>query len=101
FKFEPRGKRRLHKRPNVGEIERCSWWLWQERKLVNPLATVAMGTTAVRSLLGHSFPISGLRHEIRQMDDGTPLLVTVHPSYLLRIRDSTDRNREWRAFVAD
>lgn len=101
FKFEPRGKKRLHKKPNVNEIERCKWWLGQERKLVAPTAIIAMGATAVRSLLGRPTSISSLRGKIWNLEDETPLVVTIHPSYLLRIRDATDRDHEWRAFVAD
>lgn len=94
FKFEPRGKKRLHRRPNVGEIERCKWWLDQERKLVAPKAFIAMGATAVRSLMGRSQPISSLRGRVLELSDGTPLLATIHPSYLLRLRDPDDRARE-------
>lgn len=65
FKFEPRGKRRLHKRPNASEIERCSWWLGQERMLVRPLAMISMGATASRSLLGRSVSISSLREKVQ------------------------------------
>lgn len=74
FKFEPRGKRRLHKRPNASEIERCSWWQGQERKLVRPLAMIAMGATASRSLLGRSVSISNLREKVQELEDGTLLL---------------------------
>jgi len=101
FKFEPRGKRRLHKRPDAGEIERCKWWLGQERKLVSPAVLVAMGATAVRSLLGRAASISSLRGEPRYLEDGTPMVVTVHPSYLLRIRDPDQRETERAGFVAD
>lgn len=101
FKFEPRGKRRLHRRPNAGEIERCRWWLGQERKLVSPAVLVAMGATAVRGLLGRAASISSLRGEARLLEDGTPMVVTVHPSYLLRIRDPASREQERAAFVAD
>lgn len=94
FKFEPRGKRRLHRRPNVGEIERCKWWLDQERKLVAPKTFIAMGATAVRSLMGRSQSVSSLRGRIMELSDGTPLLATIHPSYLLRLRDPDDRARE-------
>lgn len=94
FKFEPRGRKRLHRRPNVGEIERCKWWLDQERKLIAPKACIALGATAVRSLTGRSQPISSLRGRILELSDGTPLLATIHPSYLLRLRDQHDRARE-------
>jgi uracil-DNA glycosylase len=101
FKFEPRGKRRLHKRPNTYEIERCKWWLDQERKLVRPKALVALGATAVRSLLGRTASITSLRDAPQILEDGTPMIATIHPSYLLRIRDPDDRARERAAFVAD
>lgn len=101
FKFEPRGKRRLHKRPDAGEIERCKWWLGQERKLVSPAVVVAMGATAVRSLLGRATSISSLRGEPGRLEDGTPMIVTIHPSYLLRIRDPQARESERQAFVTD
>lgn len=101
FKFERRGKRRLHKRPNVGEIEQCRWWLDQERKLVAPAVLLAMGATAVRSLTGRSTAISALRGKTCRLEDATPLIVTVHPSYLLRIRDAESRARERKGFVAD
>ncbi|RWR08285.1 UdgX family uracil-DNA binding protein [Paenirhodobacter populi] len=101
FKFEQRGKRRLHKRPNAGEIRHCRWWLGQERKLVAPAVILAMGATAVQSLLGRAVSISSLRDRVGKLEDGTPMIATVHPSYLLRIRDSADREREHAAFVAD
>nr|WP_277749551.1 UdgX family uracil-DNA binding protein [Sinirhodobacter populi] len=101
FKFEQRGKRRLHKRPNAGEIRHCKWWLGQERKLVAPAVILAMGATAVQSLLGRAVSISSLRDRVGKLEDGTPMIATVHPSYLLRIRDSADREREHAAFVAD
>jgi len=101
FKFEERGKRRLHKRPNAGEIERCKWWLGQERKLVAPEVLVAMGATAVRSLLGRTVSISSLRGQARPLEDGTPMVATVHPSYLLRIRDPAEKESERARFVAD
>lgn len=94
FKFEPRGKRRLHRRPNAGEIERCRWWLDQERKLVAPKALVAMGATAIRSLTGCSKSVSSLRGRTLQLPDGAPLLATIHPSHLLRLRDPDDQARE-------
>ncbi|MGV6874171.1 UdgX family uracil-DNA binding protein [Pseudochelatococcus sp. B33] len=101
FKFVPRGKVRLHKRPNAGEIERCKWWLGQERKLVSPAVLVAMGATAVRSLLGRPASIASLRGEARRLEDGTPMIATVHPSYLLRIRDPAVRDEERTRFAAD
>lgn len=101
FKFEQRGKRRLHARPNAGEIERCKWWLGQERKLVAPAVLVAMGATAVRSLLGRAVSVSSLRGEVTRLEDGTPMVATIHPSYLLRIREPEAREKERAGFVAD
>ncbi len=101
FKFEQRGKRRLHKRPNAYEIERCKWWLDHERAIVRPAAVVALGATAARSLFGRAVTIGKLRAQEHQLADGTPAFVTVHPSYLLRIQDEDDKAREYRQFVAD
>ena len=101
FKFEQRGKRRLHKRPNAYEIERCKWWLDQERAIIRPAAIVALGATAARSLFGRSVTISTMRAQVHKLADDTPAFVTIHPSYLLRIRDENDKAREYRQFVAD
>ena len=101
FKFEPRGKRRLHKRPNAYEIDRCRWWNDLERAIVKPALVVALGATAAYSLLGRTVTISRMRGEVQSLADETPLLVTVHPSYLLRIEDEDDKAAEYRRFVAD
>ncbi len=101
FKFEPRGKRRLHKRPNAYEIERCRWWLDIERAIVKPELIVALGATAARSLFGRPVTISKMRGNIVDGEDGARLLVTIHPSYLLRIEDERDKAAEYRRFVAD
>jgi uracil-DNA glycosylase family protein len=101
FKHEMRGKRRLHKRPNAYEIERCRWWLDHERALVKPAAIVALGATAARSLLGRVVTISGARGRVHRLDDGTAAFVTIHPSFLLRIKDQADKEREFRNFVTD
>jgi uracil-DNA glycosylase family protein len=101
FKFEPRGKRRLHKRPNAYEIERCKWWLEHERAIVRPAALVALGASAARSLFGRAVTISKMRGASHRLADGTPAFVTIHPSYLLRIQDADDKAREYRKFVAD
>lgn len=101
FKFEQRGKRRLHARPNAGEIDRCKWWLGQERKLVAPAVLLAMGATSLRSLLGRPVAVSSLRGEVTRLEDGTPMVATVHPSYLLRIGEPEAREKERAGFVAD
>ena len=101
FKFVPRGKRRLHQKPNGGEIAACRFWLDLEREFVKPKLIVALGATAVQSVLARSATISSLRGKPTELDDATLFLATVHPSYLLRIRDRAAREREERAFAAD
>ncbi len=101
FKFEQRGKRRLHKRPDAYEIDRCRWWLDQERAIVKPVIVVALGATAARAVLGRSVTISKVRGEILDRDDSNPVLVTIHPSYLLRIEGDEERAEAYRGFVKD
>jgi DNA polymerase len=101
FKFELRGKRRLHKRPSTHEIERCRWWLDIERNLVKPRVVVALGATAVRGVLGRADTIASLRGRLLPQEDGTRVIVTIHPSYLLRITDPDDKARQYAHFVAD
>jgi DNA polymerase len=100
FKNEPRGKRRLHKRPNVYEIDRCKWWLSFELEIVKPKLVVALGATAVRGVLGKSGSISALRGRIVPLGAYSGL-VTIHPSFLLRIRDRSDAAKERTRFVAE
>jgi DNA polymerase len=100
FKFEPRGKRRIHAKPELPEIEACRPWLDQERALVGARVTVLMGATAARSVLGRAVAITRERGRPMTIGDG-PGLVTVHPSYLLRLPDEAARAREYAAFVAD
>jgi DNA polymerase len=101
FKFEPRGKRRLHKTPNASEIERCRWWLERERAIVKPELVVALGATAARSLIGRIVTIGTVRGQAMKLADGAQLLVTVHPSALLRIREEADKRTAYAAFVKD
>jgi DNA polymerase len=101
FKHEMRGKRRLHKRPNAYEIERCKIWLELERGTVKPAVIVALGATAARSLFGRPVTIAKLCGRMLELPDGTAALVTIHPSFLLRIRDAADKKREYGQFVAD
>jgi DNA polymerase len=101
FKHEMRGKRRLHKRPNNYEIERCKIWLDDERKLIKPAAVIALGVTAARSLTGKTLTIAKVRGKPLELADGTKLFVTVHPSSLLRIEDEKDKRAAYRQFVAD
>jgi uracil-DNA glycosylase len=101
FKHEMRGKRRLHKRPNAYEIERCKLWLESELEIVKPGAVIALGATAARSLLGRVVTISSARRDTHRLADGRMAFVTIHPSFLLRLRDGADIEREYRAFVGD
>jgi DNA polymerase len=100
FKFTRRGKRRLHQKPDVAEIDRCRWWLDLERRLVQPRLVVAMGATAARGLFRRHLTISKTRGHVHPLDDACAL-VTVHPSYLLRLDDEATKRREWNAFVGD
>ncbi|MFN3388574.1 MAG: UdgX family uracil-DNA binding protein [Allosphingosinicella sp.] len=99
FKFEPRGKRRIHSKPDGGEIAACRWWLEQERSLLRPAITVALGATAARSLFGKAVMIGRMRGAAHAIPDGGEGWVTVHPSFLLRVRD--DREAEYARFVED
>jgi uracil-DNA glycosylase family protein len=99
FKFVRRGKRRIHDKPDGGEIAACRWWLQQELALIRPPVTVALGATAARSLLDKAVTIGRVRGTPLEAADGSELWVTVHPSFLLRVRD--DREAEYAKFVAD
>ena len=101
FKFEQRGKRRLHKKPNAYEIERCRWWNDLERAIVKPQLVVALGATAARSLLDRNVSITSVRGKILETADGIRLAVTIHPSFLLRIIEREDKEQEYGRFVGD
>jgi probable DNA metabolism protein len=101
FKFTTRGKRRIHETPNVGEINYYRWWVEQEIRLVDPKLVVALGATAARCLTGKPVKISRHRGEILPGADGRSMLITVHPSYLLRIPDEQGRQVEYAKFVRD
>jgi uracil-DNA glycosylase family protein len=101
FKFEQRGKRRLHKKPNAYEIERCRWWNDLERAIVKPKLVVALGATAARSLLDRNVSITSVRGKILETADGIRLAVTIHPSYLLRIIEREDKEQEYGRVVGD
>ena len=100
FKFELRGKRRIHKSPTQREIAACHHWLEDEIALVKPGALVALGSSAARSLLGRAVPVLAHRGQWLARDDGLQVLVTLHPSALLRV-DAEDREPAFEAFVAD
>ena len=101
FKFTPRGKRRMHQRPNAGEIDTCRWWLDLERQHVQPDLIIALGASAARGVLGHSVKISDVRGKIQPVPGGASLLVTVHPAYLLRLPDADRALTERQRFAQD
>ena len=101
FKFVLRGKRRIHSKPDAGEIEACRWWLEHERELIKPPVTVALGATAARSLFGKVVTIGKLRGEPQQLADGSECWVTMHPSALLRMPEPERRREERARFVAE
>ena len=107
FKFERRGKRRIHQKPEAPEIAACRWWIDQERLLVRPPVTVALGATAARSLFGKTVSISGTRGRAHSLpgadpaDPPTELWVTVHPSFLLRVPEPDRKAAEYKRFVED
>jgi uracil-DNA glycosylase len=100
FKFELRGKRRIHKSPTQREIAACQHWLEDEIALVKPGALVALGASAARSLLGHAVPVTVNRGRWLPRPDGLQVLVTLHPSALLRV-DPQEREAAFEAFVGD
>jgi uracil-DNA glycosylase family protein len=99
FKFEQRGKLRLHAKPNAGEVKHYRWWLEKELDLVKPHLVVALGATATLALSGKAIPMMKNRapHEL----DGRACFITVHPSSLLRAPDEESRREGYAAFVAD
>ncbi|HEV7760367.1 MAG TPA: UdgX family uracil-DNA binding protein, partial [Acidimicrobiales bacterium] len=101
FKWKPRGKRRIHERPDVAEINACAPWLDREVELVGPRMIVALGATAVRSLLGRSATISSLRGTVQTSRFAIPMVVTVHPSAIVRLRDADERAAALEAFADD
>ncbi|MGV3570502.1 MAG: UdgX family uracil-DNA binding protein [Ramlibacter sp.] len=101
FKFELRGKRRIHKSPTQREAAACLHWLEDEIRLVQPGALVALGSTAARQLLGRAVPVMTERGHWLPRADGREVLVTLHPSALLRVVDAEARHAAFEAFVAD
>ena len=101
FKFVPRGKIRLHQKPNTSEIRACRQWYERELSSIKPDLVVAMGATAAQSVFGKITPINRNRGRVIELDDGTRALVTVHPSYLLRLPDADAKALEYQRFVDD
>jgi uracil-DNA glycosylase len=101
FKFVPRGKIRLHQKPTTGEIKTCRQWYERELAAIKPALVVAMGATAAQSVFGKITPINKNRGRLIDLEGGITALVTVHPSYLLRLPDADARAREYLRFVDD
>ncbi|RLQ88507.1 UdgX family uracil-DNA binding protein [Notoacmeibacter ruber] len=101
FKFQPRGKFRLHQKPNGDEVQTCRWWLGQELQLIDPELTVALGATAAQSLLGRSMAVTKERGQILESEGGRQVFITVHPSFLLRIPDERHKADERARFRDD
>ncbi len=101
FKFDQRGKRRIHSKPDAGEIQACRFWLEQERELIRPPVTVALGVTAARSLIGKAVTISKVRGSPIMLPDGSECWVTTHPSALLRMPEPDRREEAREMFVKD
>lgn len=101
FKFEPRGKRRLHKRPNAGEINVCRKWLLGEIAAVEPRLVVALGATAAQGLVGRPIPIQSNRGAVLDLAPRLRVFVTLHPSALLRLPDEEAKRSGYDSFVQD
>jgi DNA polymerase len=101
FKFEPRGKRRIHKKPNAIEISACRPWLDAELAVVRPQIIVLLGATAAQSLLGRDFLVTQQRGRWVKAKIGPYVLTTVHPSSILRAPDEESRHEEMEQFIAD
>ncbi len=101
FKFVPRGKIRLHQKPSTPEIKACRPWYERELAAIKPDLVIAMGMTAAQSVFGKITPINKSRGRLIELDEGIKALVTVHPSYLLRLPDEDAKAREYERFVDD
>jgi DNA polymerase len=101
FKFVPRGKIRLHQKPTTPEIKACRQWYERELAALEPALVVALGATAAQSVFGKITPINKNRGRLIDLEEGRKALVTVHPSYLLRVPDEASKAREYQRFVDD
>jgi uracil-DNA glycosylase len=101
FKWEPRGKRRIHKTPNASEIRACRFWLDAEIAVLKPKVIVCLGATAAQTLLGRGFRVTQHRGELIDSDLAPRLMATVHPSAILRAPDKKSRRQQEREFLAD
>jgi len=101
FKWEPRGKRRIHEKPTLREIKACRPWLDAEIEAVHPSLIVCLGATAAQSFLGSSFKVTESRGTLQHAEGLPALIATIHPSAILRARTDEDRHRELAAFIVD
>jgi DNA polymerase len=101
FRWTRRGKRRLHEKPNVGQVKACRPWLDAEIEVVAPRVIVLMGATAAQSVMGASFRVSKDRGRVIPSPLGIPVVATVHPSSILRATDDESRDAALAAFIAD
>ena len=101
FKWEPRGKRRIHEKPTMREIKACRPWLDAEMEVVAPKLIVCLGATAAQALLGSSFKVTKQRGTLQHVEGLAPVIATVHPSSILRAQTDEDREQERSSFVAD
>ena len=101
FKFVPRGKIRLHQKPTTPEIKACRQWYERELATIAPELVVALGATAAQSVFGKITPVNKNRGRLIELEGGRKALVTVHPSYLLRVPDEDSKAREYQRFVDD
>ena len=101
FKWEPRGKRRIHKKPRAPEIEACKPWLEAEIAVVKPQLIVCLGATAAQTLLGRTFSVTRQRGELLESKFAGRVMATVHPSSLLRLTDESDRRQQTERFIQD
>ena len=101
FKWEPRGKRRIHIKPNAVEIAACRPWLESELELVKPQVLICLGATAAQALFGRQFRVTEQRGKLLESTLAPHVLATVHPSSILRAPDSDTRHREMKLFVRD
>jgi DNA polymerase len=101
FKFEPRGKRRIHKKPNAEEIRACNPWLEAELEVVKPKVVVCLGATAAQAVIGRSFKVTQHRGEFVETPLEPLVTATVHPSSILRSPDDSTREAETQALVRD
>ena len=101
FKWEGRGKRRIHQKPNADELAACRPWLDAELSVLDPQVLVALGATAAQALLGRSFRVTKQRGVPVESDLAPNVLATVHPSSILRAPDEAARSEAYAAFVAD